>query len=204
MPERRGARIVPSTEEGGRRRGGVPPVSSGGRQRAVFAATGNGSARCRSASPEPDAIREDREQTDRSAAQGRTALALPLVLLLAVLGAPSTAVATSADRSLLEDGIRKALRNRARRAAAPALPELPHPGRCAAQLDEGRDHTMGVLRGVEGKGSFGLPCSTCHGVANPPAATGRTCRPERRTGTCRRPSGRWSSSASGAASSAVA
>jgi hypothetical protein len=46
------------------------------------------------------------------------------------------------------------------------------PGEAPLQLDDGRVHTLGVLRGSEGKGAVGLPCTTCHGEANPPASYG--------------------------------
>jgi hypothetical protein len=46
------------------------------------------------------------------------------------------------------------------------------PGEAPLQFDEGRVHAQEVLRGAEGKGAPGLPCSTCHGTANPPASYG--------------------------------
>src|SRR2546430_6128889 len=44
------------------------------------------------------------------------------------------------------------------------------PGDAPLQLDDGRPHTMGVVRGSDGKGAPGLPCATCHGVTNPPTS----------------------------------
>lgn len=38
-------------------------------------------------------------------------------------------------------------------------------------------HPMGVVRGPEGHGAPGLPCSTCHGEANPPASYGAHAPP---------------------------
>ena len=46
------------------------------------------------------------------------------------------------------------------------------PGDAPLQLDDGRTHTMGVLRGAAGTGAPGLPCATCHGAANLPASYG--------------------------------
>ena len=46
------------------------------------------------------------------------------------------------------------------------------PGDAPLQLDDGRAHSLGVLRGPDGKGAPGLPCSTCHGQVNPPASYG--------------------------------
>jgi hypothetical protein len=46
------------------------------------------------------------------------------------------------------------------------------PGDAPLQLDAGREHSMGVVRGPDGGGAAGLGCSTCHGAANPPAAYG--------------------------------
>lgn len=51
------------------------------------------------------------------------------------------------------------------------------PGDAPLQFDIGLPHQMAVLRGPEGKGAFGLPCSTCHGEANPPAAFGPNAPP---------------------------
>ncbi|HTE55659.1 MAG TPA: hypothetical protein VK698_32615 [Kofleriaceae bacterium] len=46
------------------------------------------------------------------------------------------------------------------------------PGDAPLQFDDGRVHALGVRRGVDGKGAFGLPCATCHAAANPPASYG--------------------------------
>ncbi|WP_257385478.1 hypothetical protein [Tahibacter caeni] len=46
------------------------------------------------------------------------------------------------------------------------------PGDQPLQFDEGLPHAMGVVRGPAGHGAEGLPCSTCHGEANPPASYG--------------------------------
>jgi len=43
------------------------------------------------------------------------------------------------------------------------------PGDQPLQFDSQTPHMMNVVRGPEGKGAPGQPCSTCHGEANPPA-----------------------------------
>ena len=51
------------------------------------------------------------------------------------------------------------------------------PGDAPLQFDDGRLHTMNVLRGPDGNGSPGLTCATCHGTANPPDAWGASMPP---------------------------
>ncbi len=46
------------------------------------------------------------------------------------------------------------------------------PGDAPLQFDDGRPHTMNVLRGAAGEGAPGLPCATCHASKNPPASYG--------------------------------
>jgi hypothetical protein len=46
------------------------------------------------------------------------------------------------------------------------------PGDAPLQFDAGLTHAQNVKRGPEGKGVPGLPCSTCHADANPPASYG--------------------------------
>ncbi len=46
------------------------------------------------------------------------------------------------------------------------------PGDAPLQFDAGLPHAQSVVRGVAGLGAPGLPCSTCHGIANPPASYG--------------------------------
>lgn len=48
-----------------------------------------------------------------------------------------------------------------------------HPaGDAPLQGDEGRMHSMNVLRGPTGHGMAGAECTTCHGPANPPSNYG--------------------------------
>jgi hypothetical protein len=51
------------------------------------------------------------------------------------------------------------------------------PGDAPLQFDDGRIHAMNVVRGAEGNGAPGLPCTTCHGAANPPASYGANMPP---------------------------
>ena len=46
------------------------------------------------------------------------------------------------------------------------------PGDAPLQFDDGRIHAQEVQRGPDGKGAPGLPCTTCHGTANPPESWG--------------------------------
>jgi hypothetical protein len=51
------------------------------------------------------------------------------------------------------------------------------PGDAPLQHDEGRVHGQGVVRGGDGHGAPGLPCSTCHAATNAPAAYGANVPP---------------------------
>jgi hypothetical protein len=51
------------------------------------------------------------------------------------------------------------------------------PGDAPLQFDDGLAHAMQVERGPEGKGAPGLPCTTCHGMENPPASYGVNAPP---------------------------
>lgn len=51
------------------------------------------------------------------------------------------------------------------------------PGDAPLQFDAGLTHSMGVVRGPDGQGAPGLPCSTCHGTANSPASYGPNAPP---------------------------
>jgi hypothetical protein len=45
-------------------------------------------------------------------------------------------------------------------------------GDAPLQFDAGLVHAQNVVRGPDGKGAPGLPCSACHGETNPPASYG--------------------------------
>src|SRR5215831_8940826 len=51
------------------------------------------------------------------------------------------------------------------------------PGDAPLQFDAGLVHGQNVMRGGDGMGAPGLPCSTCHGTANPPASWGEHMPP---------------------------
>jgi hypothetical protein len=51
------------------------------------------------------------------------------------------------------------------------------PGDQPLQFDAGTPHMMNVVRGPEGKGAAGLPCSTCHAEKNSPASYGAHAPP---------------------------
>ncbi len=51
------------------------------------------------------------------------------------------------------------------------------PGDAPLQFDAGLAHAQQVVRGPAGKGAPGLPCATCHGVANAPASYGPNAPP---------------------------
>jgi hypothetical protein len=46
------------------------------------------------------------------------------------------------------------------------------PGDAPLVMDTGEVHPQNVKRGTAGIGAAGLPCTTCHGTANPPARYG--------------------------------
>ena len=51
------------------------------------------------------------------------------------------------------------------------------PGDAPLQFDAGLVHGQNVVRGRIGMGAPGLPCSTCHATANPPASYGEHTPP---------------------------
>lgn len=51
------------------------------------------------------------------------------------------------------------------------------PGDAPLQFNAGLTHSMEVARGADGHGAPGLPCSTCHAEANPPASYGPNAPP---------------------------
>jgi hypothetical protein len=51
------------------------------------------------------------------------------------------------------------------------------PGDAPLQFNDGRVHAQNVVRGPDGKGAPGLPCSTCHGAANLPSSYGEHVPP---------------------------
>ena len=99
---------------------------------------------------------------------GRAAISSAAVLaaLAALLPAASPAAAPSKEEGVAAfETVRAVLQH-------PRCQNCHIPGDAPLQLDDGRPHTMGVLRGVDGKGAPGLACATCHGVTNPPTSYG--------------------------------
>ena len=108
------------------------------------------------------------------AATGKRLRRLPLrlaslVLASASLLAPSARAQQPAGTAEFET-VRKVLQH-------PRCQNCHIPGDAPLQLDEGRPHGQGVVRGAEGRGVPGLPCATCHAEANPPASYGASVPP---------------------------
>jgi hypothetical protein len=107
-------------------------------------------------------------KTIRSASARATG---PAVVLLSVAAALLPAVSPGAAPVSKEEGVaafetvRAVLQH-------PRCQNCHIPGEAPLQLDAGLPHSMGVVRGSDGKGAPGLPCATCHGVANPPPSYG--------------------------------
>jgi hypothetical protein len=102
----------------------------------------------------------------------RVGIVLPLVVFVALAGcAPSTSI----PPRIIPDERAQAIG-----AFATVQQVLQHPrcqnchipGDAPLQFDTGLPHMMAVVRGPDGKGASGLPCSTCHDVTNPPASYG--------------------------------
>lgn len=87
---------------------------------------------------------------------------------LAVPGFAATSKQVAATSSF--ETVRKVLQH-------PRCQNCHIPGDAPLQFDEGRPHGQGVVRGPQGHGPAGLPCSTCHGEANPPASYGANVPP---------------------------
>lgn len=51
------------------------------------------------------------------------------------------------------------------------------PGDAPLQFDAGLVHAQNIQRGPKGRGAAGLPCSSCHGMSNPPASYGANMPP---------------------------
>ena len=107
----------------------------------------------------------------RRASFRRTAIPAAVAVLAvgaaALLSAPSPAAEpASKDEGLAAfETVRAVLQH-------PRCQNCHIPGDAPLQFDDGRVHAQNVVRGPDGKGAPGLPCSTCHGAANPPASYG--------------------------------
>src|SRR6266851_4051863 len=108
-------------------------------------------------------------KTTRPTAYVRTAI--PAAAILSVAAALLPAASPGAAPASREEGlaafetVRAVLQH-------PRCQNCHIPGEAPLQFDAGLPHAMAVVRGPEGKGAPGLPCATCHGVANPPASYG--------------------------------
>jgi len=110
-----------------------------------------------------------RRLISRPAALATAALALTAGAALISRAAPAPSV-SSADGIAAFETVRAVLQN-------PRCQNCHIPGDSPLQHDGGRTHTLGVLRGPDGKGAPGLFCSTCHATANPPASYGEHMPP---------------------------
>src|SRR5262245_56999147 len=108
-----------------------------------------------------------RSPISRCLALGGTAVAVTAGVALLSRAAPAapSANVSKADGVAAFETVRAVLQH-------PRCQNCHIPGDAPLQLDVGRTHTLGALRGPEGKGSAGLLCSTCHASANPPASYG--------------------------------
>ena len=103
---------------------------------------------------------------------------VPGPVMVAALAIPMALAATSASgqsrtspRVSKEDGI-AAFETVKAVLQHPRCQNCHIPGDAPLQFDQGLPHAMNVMRGPVGMGSPGVPCATCHGTANPPAAWG--------------------------------
>ena len=107
----------------------------------------------------------------RRASFRRTAIPAAIAVLsvgaAALLSAPSPAAepASKDDGLAAFETVRTVLQH-------PRCQNCHIPGDAPLQFNDGRVHAQNVVRGTDGKGAPGLPCSTCHGAANLPASYG--------------------------------
>jgi hypothetical protein len=97
-------------------------------------------------------------------------LALAVGVALASSGSPGAAPVSPADGLAAFETVRAVLQH-------PRCQNCHIPGDAPLQFDDGRAHAMNVVRGPDGNGPSGLPCSTCHAVTNPPASYGANMPP---------------------------
>src|SRR4029450_3532188 len=103
----------------------------------------------------------------RFAAEGAAALLLVLGRATRDHAAPPTEVAPAAAAF---ETVRKVFQH-------PRCQNCHIPGDAPLQFDDGRAHGQHAVRGAEGHGAPGLPCSTCHAAQNPPASYGPSMPP---------------------------
>jgi hypothetical protein len=116
-------------------------------------------------------MRVRKKKMTRRASFRRTGIPAAVAVLsvgaAALLSAPSPAAEpASKDEGLAAfETVRAVLKH-------PRCQNCHIPGDAPLQFNDGRVHAQNVVRGPDGKGAPGLPCSTCHGAANPPASYG--------------------------------
>jgi hypothetical protein len=105
--------------------------------------------------------------------------ALPGVVAIVLLGiqtaffpgpAPAAARMTKEEGLAAFETVRAVLQH-------PRCQNCHIPGDAPLQFDAGLVHGQNVVRGRIGMGAPGLPCSTCHATANPPASYGEHMPP---------------------------
>ena len=107
---------------------------------------------------------------------GSRGLAVPFAAFLAVCSALLSTSSRGAEPPSKEEGlaafetVRAVLQH-------PRCQNCHIPGDAPLQFDAGLVHGQNVMRGGDGMGAPGLPCSTCHGTANPPASWGEHMPP---------------------------
>jgi hypothetical protein len=112
-----------------------------------------------------------KKKMTRRASFRRTAIPAAVAVLTvgaaALLSAPSPAAepASKDDGLAAFETVRTVLQH-------PRCQNCHIPGDAPLQFNDGRVHAQNVVRGPDGKGALGLPCSTCHGAANLPASYG--------------------------------
>lgn len=92
-------------------------------------------------------------------------LLLGAVVLIGLTGYASDLFADEKEALKAFDTVQKVFQS-------PRCQNCHIPGDSPLQFDAGNPHSMRVVRGMDGKGSAGLPCASCHADSNPPASYG--------------------------------
>ena len=121
-------------------------------------------------------LRRDREAAAPASPEARVRRAALALLAVGVRGPRGHGLGAGPGRALGEGGNRR-VRDREGGAAAPALPELPHPGRRAAPVRRQPAARAERRARRDGRGVPGLACATCHADSNPPASYGASQPP---------------------------
>ena len=104
----------------------------------------------------------------------RIGLTVPILALIACApSAPITSAPVTNERAeavAAFETVRQVLQH-------PRCQNCHIPGDAPLQFDAGLPHQQAVIRGPDGMGALGLPCSTCHGEENPPPSFGPNAPP---------------------------